>query len=64
MPYEFQFLTTSLTLTSGLGFGELALMGTGSKKPEKRAATVIAKTDSVLAVLDKDDFTKVFLYSM
>jgi len=39
-------------------------MGTSTKKPEKRAATVIARTDSILAILDKDDFTKVFLYSM
>ncbi|CDW91734.1 cyclic nucleotide-binding domain containing protein [Stylonychia lemnae] len=63
-PYEFQFLTTSLTLNSGLGFGELALMNSSSKKPEKRAATVISKTESYLAVLERDDFTKVFLYSM
>lgn len=38
--YEFSVLTHAITLGNGLGFGELALMGSANKKPEKRAATV------------------------
>lgn len=40
--YEFQLLTSSNKLGPGLGFGELALMPSGGKKNEKRAATIIA----------------------
>ena len=43
-----------MVLTEGSGFGELALM---SKKPEKRAATVIGGQEQVhLAILNKEDF--------
>lgn len=62
--YEFSVLTHSTTLGNGLGFGELALMGSANKKPERRAATVISKGECHLAILEKDDFSKVFLSSM
>ena len=52
--YEFQYLTKAMDLEEGYSFGELALM---SKKPEKRAATVICSSELChLAILDKKDF--------
>jgi hypothetical protein len=62
--YDFMVLTYALTLRSGLGFGELALMATPGRKPEKRSATVKSKGITHLAILEKEDFTKVFLHSM
>jgi len=54
--YEFQQLTRSGHLGAGVGFGELALMPSGGKKNEKRAATILSEMDTHLAILDKDDF--------
>lgn len=62
--YEFQCLTETMKLDGGFAFGELALMSGTGKKPEKRSATVKAETDVHVAILGKDDFTKVLGQAM
>jgi CRP-like cAMP-binding protein len=53
-----------MELGKGKGFGELALLTFEGKKPEKRSATVMSKDEVHCAILEKDDFNKVFLISM
>ena len=56
---EFQYLTETGTLNSGQSFGELALMHRNKKY--KRAATVLSKGVTHIAVLSKADFQRVYL---
>jgi hypothetical protein len=58
--YQFQYLSKSLILEGGHGFGELALMNR-TKRGTKRAATVTAMSNTHLAVLSKEDFQRVCL---
>mmetsp|Transcript_46872 Transcript_46872/g.34303 ORF Transcript_46872/g.34303 Transcript_46872/m.34303 type:complete len:141 (-) Transcript_46872:1479-1901(-) len=53
--YEFTVLKRVLTYQEGSGFGELALM---SKKPAKRAATIVCDEEVLLATLHKDPFNE------
>jgi CRP-like cAMP-binding protein len=50
-------------MEAGTGFGEIALMA-NSKKGAKRHATIKCDEDVHVAILEKDDFTKVIKSSM
>lgn len=55
----FQYLAESMRLGAGHSFGELALMH--RTKSFKRAASVISREQTHVAVLSKEDFQRVYL---